>query len=313
MASVFRSCVLATALLLPALHVSARAASAQACDAAKLRAAGVELRKRLTCLKQDTISARDTCFAAAAAQRAAAFEAAEMRGGCSIVGNSAAVGDVVAEVMNELSDAVGPSPFATPCSTAQTVAFRRFSRVLVKAYVRNSRLPDPPSLDAKVEAAERKFLKAFARASKKSDCQTDTTAPEAWNLLWSGVLRLVSSLEPPASCPCWTTESLDTMFPPDFFDEDERGGAVCGAPSWETSLTTADECLFTTLMGNEFILPRGGAAVSSGQCVLFGPDLDPENTGDCDGLPEPIPTTPAETAACVAALEASQAYQSWCQ
>lgn len=118
---------------------------------------------------------------------------------------------------------------------------------------------------------------------------------------------------PPASCPCWTSASLDAQFPPGFFDELDRGGAQCDVEPTVASVTAVDFCTFRRLSGVEFTVPRGGAGViGNGLCAVFE-DLDPENTGQCFGPPRGVQTiTPQEAAACIAELLASQVYQREC-
>ena len=119
--------------------------------------------------------------------------------------------------------------------------------------------------------------------------------------------------EPPpgGDCPCWTSASLDAGFPPGYFDQNGRGGVVCNSPGTTTSLGSVDTCILNGPLGQQYTFARGGAAVLANICVLV-PDLDPANTGLCNGPPTVVSLTAEQGAACVAALQASQAFQSSC-
>jgi hypothetical protein len=119
--------------------------------------------------------------------------------------------------------------------------------------------------------------------------------------------------EPPVPCPCWTTASLDANLPPSFFTANGRGGLTCTQPGAIALISAVDTC---TIMApgappTTYTLPRGGAVVfGPGSCAVFD-DADPGNTGHCNFGPRVIQSglTQAESDSCIAALQASQSYQ----
>jgi hypothetical protein len=116
---------------------------------------------------------------------------------------------------------------------------------------------------------------------------------------------------PPEPCPCFTSATLDATFPPGFFDENGRGGAVCDPPE-SVGIAAADTCFLARPVGGGFDLTRSGAAVVGGSsCTLFV-DLDPDNTGFCSGPPLLTGITPAQAAGCIGELQASEIYQTEC-
>jgi hypothetical protein len=117
---------------------------------------------------------------------------------------------------------------------------------------------------------------------------------------------------PVGECPCWTSAGIDAVFPPGFFDANGRGGALCNVDGTATSLGAADSCTLFGPGGLQFVFPRGGVAVLAQNVCVAVPDLDPGNSGSCNGTPTVLSTTPAQTAACTAALHASAAYQAAC-
>lgn len=117
-----------------------------------------------------------------------------------------------------------------------------------------------------------------------------------------------------ATCPCFTSASLDAAFPPGFFDASDRGGASCTPFSNAIAGVAAnDTCFVPTLpLGELLLFPRGGAAVMEHLCT-FMLDEDPLNQGFCNQVPDfGTSVTEAERAACVAELRASQAFQAAC-
>jgi hypothetical protein len=118
--------------------------------------------------------------------------------------------------------------------------------------------------------------------------------------------------EPPATpCPCWTSASIDATFPPGYFDQAGRGGVVCNAGGSVSSMGAADFCTLPQPGGPNFELSRAGAGVVPGNCTLFT-ELDANDDGWCDLPPTLQSLTPAQEAACVTALQASQGYQAEC-
>ena len=116
---------------------------------------------------------------------------------------------------------------------------------------------------------------------------------------------------PPAECPCWTSASLDATFSAGYFDQNGRGGADCDDPQ-VTGIAAVDTCFLVQPVGGGRDLTRAGAAVlGNSSCTVFA-DLDPSDSGFCNGPPTLIGITAAEAAACVAELQASQIYQSSC-
>lgn len=116
---------------------------------------------------------------------------------------------------------------------------------------------------------------------------------------------------PPASCPCWTSASLDATFPAGYFDGSGRGGATCDVPQ-TVGIAATDTCLLPRPSGGTLEFTRAGAAVLGGaSCALFT-DLDPTDSGICSQPPFVTGITTAEAAACVAELQASQIYSTGC-
>jgi hypothetical protein len=121
--------------------------------------------------------------------------------------------------------------------------------------------------------------------------------------------------QPPATaCPCWTRASLNAAFPPGYFDEEERGGAVCNQPTTSSSVAAADTCTLF-MPGTTFVVPRGGAGIiGTTHCVVFS-DMDANDDGVCDPSgpgPVALTLTAEQAVSCQTELLASQPYQAEC-
>lgn len=280
------------------------------CQAAKLAAVRAEVTARITCERRG-LSGGSTaaCITQAAQRRDAAFSRHEAAGTCSTVGDSAILGDAAASAVSDLREVLlpgGPAPSA--CTASQLAASRSAIARLIRAHLRDARMPDPVRLAAAVADARTELAARFARAAQRGDCLSASTSAGISDLLEEAAVTFRGMLL--GTCPCWTAAAIDAAFPPGYFDANGRGGVVCDAPL--PSISAADTCDLFGPMGQVFALPRGGAALIDGHTCLLLPDLDPNDTGTCTGAPTLVSITAVEVAACTARLLASAAYHQLC-
>jgi len=86
-----------------------------------------------------------------------------------------------------------------------------------------------------------------------------------------------SSCQLEATCPCWTTESLNAAFSPTYFSENGRGGELCHVssstgPGDSFGSFSTDVCPDNT--------QRSGIEGNATACLVYA-DQDPENDGSC--------------------------------
>lgn len=164
------------------------------------------------------------------------------------------------------------------------------------------------------------FVETFTIAGQSIDycaCRTEPqeppcggTCPEGWTCV--GPVPGQGAFCMPPECPCWSNASLDAAFPPGFFDQAGRGGAVCSGPGGEPALMAADTCSFQSGSGAFTNLPRGGAIVLPASCS-FVPDGDPGNGGQCSTSPTVLSVTPAQRDGCIFRMHLSAAHRAACQ
>lgn len=121
---------------------------------------------------------------------------------------------------------------------------------------------------------------------------------------------------PQTACPCFTRDTIDAAFPAGFFDQQNRGGAVCDQAWTSTSVFADDLCVLNgPPQFGTFWFPRGGAGLllESSYCAIYS-DLDPDDDGSCNGAPAlpPQVVTPEQAFNCRTELLASQPYQAEC-
>jgi hypothetical protein len=310
--------VCAAAIVLALLASDASAAVStpeQRCARAKLLAAAGEARDRFACVRRDLSSGSyPGCFAAAARRRAAAFARAEARGGCATTGDSDAIGQEV-----DLRAAIGilqivpVGPRTSRCAALQLAAAGVATAGLVRVQALDPRLASPVRLASNLARVRERLAGDLERARGRGDCLTP-----AGDFQLVGIPELIATslrdlLCPGCGveCPCWSPQSVDAAFPPGFFDAAGRGGAVCDVDD-VPSLVTTESCTYPGPA--ELYLPRAGAVLLRlGTCVPIFTDLAFEGGALCGGVPTIESLTPAETAACGAALEASATYRRECR
>jgi hypothetical protein len=121
---------------------------------------------------------------------------------------------------------------------------------------------------------------------------------------------------PQTECPCFTRGAIDAAFPAGFFDQQNRGGAVCDQAWTSTSVFADDYCVINgPLRFGTLWFPRGGAGLllESSYCALYA-DLDPDDDGFCNTGPTvpPHALRPEQAFNCRTELLASQPYQAEC-
>ncbi len=119
----------------------------------------------------------------------------------------------------------------------------------------------------------------------------------------------------PPVCPCFTSAMVDAAFPPGYFDQNGRGGAVCPDESTSVAIFSAGTCIWNRPpFSGPFEFPRAGVGVVPGEgCAPVRSDIDFDNDGNCDNIFAILQSvSPLQAAACVDALKASQVWQTEC-
>jgi len=293
-------------LACPIVAGAAKNGAAERCQANKLRAAGAEARARLACEAENLESGGSApCAHDAEQRRAAAFLRFEERGGCRTSDDSDDVGEAIDELIAiALAELRPGGPAASACTDAQLDTLARASRKLTAAYAYDVRNPDPEGLASRLESFQASFDRAFERAALHGDCLSGKSAYVGWAIVTHGTDGLRGLLN--AQCPCWTTELLEATFPPGFFDENGRGGAVCQTGD-VTGVSSASTCFLPEPRGPGYHLPRSTASVLGSDYCLAFVDNDPGGSGSC-GLPTLTSVTQQEADRCVEELLASRLF-----
>lgn len=281
-----------------------------ACQTIKLLAAGAEAYGGIVCARRTDSSG---CRRAFGDRRASVFRRVESRGGCTTNGDSAKIGDEVAELVDELAVSLAPSGAGgSRCVARQLSASARATVHYARAKGADKRSPNPTRLAGSIEALRAQLATAFAAAASHGDCLSATTSEQVFGILLDRLGRLVPELFP-EPCPCFSSEDIDAAFGRGYLDREQRGGAACVNVADAVAIGTADGCVYQPPIGAIVVsLPRAAAFTSDGICFLTN-DLDPDDDGRCGGIPNLVQITPEQKVGCAAAIAGSMVYRRECE
>lgn len=273
----------AATILVSAPPTSAAPSPSTRCLAAKMRATTAEARSVLRCAGRALATGTDpACLASAASRRQAAFLAVEKRGGCAVVGDSAAIGAEIAALHDGLLATLRPgAPATSRCTSAQLMAALQTFAKIAQAYIRDDRAPDPARLAASVASAYAQFETAFDRATARGDCLSDADASAARTVLETAIAHVRATLVPVCGDGIRAgSEACD--------------GATCpNQPTTELGCSGADtanacQCCATTAPC--YVRGFGHATpvetpCCNGSCQIPGPEAGPDAIGHCSDEP----------------------------
>jgi hypothetical protein len=187
--------LLAAALTSPVLATGSPAPVAL-CAAAKLAAAGKKAQSLLACnAKAATkgIPVDTGCVTKAQNTFTAAFQKAEALGGCTSTGDAGAVeGDTDTFVTNVVGQ-LRPSQTASKCVAMKLAAVGGKVAGMLGAFAKDEKKPDAGKLLKSVVKVQGGFVKTFAAAEKKGDCETTGDA-QTLEATADGFVGLATSL-----------------------------------------------------------------------------------------------------------------------
>jgi cysteine-rich repeat protein len=115
------------------------------------------------------------------------------------------------------------------------------------------------------------------------------------------------------TCPCWTTASLDGLYPIGYFDQAGRGGVFCyNGGIYNLQMVSNDSCNTGPPANDD--LARAGFGVSNQSCVILS-DQDPSNSGFCPAWSQTVnmgPMTTIQNVACYWTMKKTAIVQATC-
>ena len=296
--------------LSPPTATAAPTSPAIACQAAKLLAAGAEAYRRVQCSRQ---AAPSTCVRRAGDRRADAFRRLESGGGCTTEDDSPAIGRDVEELADTIvATLAAAGASGSRCTAQELSASARAIVRYARAEARDKRRPNLVRRAHAIEDLRAQLATAFATAAASGDCRSAATSEDLFSILYDTFNELVPKLFP-EPCPCFTSEGIDAVFEPGYFEREGRGGAACVMDGDAVAVGTSDGCTYRPPVGSyhpEF--PRAGVFANDGICT-FSDDLDPDDDGSCAGIPYLMSITRAEAIGCAAAIKGSKVYRRECE
>lgn len=253
------------------------------------------------------------CADTAADRRDRVFRHAESRGGCATANDSAVVGQHVEELVDDVVAALAtPRGTGSRCAARELFAAARAIVRYARAEATDKRSPNLTRRARAIGSLRAHLATAFAAAATTGDCPSATTSEELFGVLFDAFTGLVPKLFP-EPCPCFTSERIDATFGGGYLNREGRGGAACLMDGPNVAIGTSDGCDYRPPIGAIVVsFPRAAAFASDSMC-FFTNDLDSNDNGTCEGIPQLNPITPAQGVGCAAAIKGSSLYRRECE